>query len=146
MNSIDIDRNDRFIESCLESRHKLLEEKKVLEKRLAEINGTLEYYDDYLVSHKHSKAGNLYNKHPATGTSFIGFKVPMWNEVIDLVKEASEIIPEMGMVGWDVALSSKGVLLVEANEYPGHDIYQLPVHRKDGTGILPKFENILKIK
>jgi hypothetical protein len=61
MDSIDIDRNDRFIESCLESRHKLLKEKKVLEKRLVEINGTLEYYDDYLDSHKHSKAGTLYN-------------------------------------------------------------------------------------
>lgn len=92
------------------------------------------------------KAGNLYEIHPATKTKIVGFKIPMWNDVIKLVKEAALVIPEMGIVGWDVAISDKGVLLVEGNEYPGHDIYQLPVHRKDGIGVLPKFENILKIK
>ena len=34
-------------------------------------------------------------------------------------------------------------LLIEGNNFPGHDIYQLPPHRKDGIGVLPQFERVL---
>ncbi len=90
------------------------------------------------------KKGELYEKHPMTGENIIGFLVPEWNEVLQLAQQAASEIPQLGIVGWDVAISEKGPVLIEANHFPGHDIYQLPPHRQNGIGILPVFEKILK--
>ncbi len=86
------------------------------------------------------KKGNVYEKHPLTHTSIVGFQIPKWKEVLSLVKEASTRVPNVGMVGWDVAISNKGPLIIEGNEFPGYDIYQLPVHRKNGEGMYPVFQ------
>ena len=86
------------------------------------------------------KQKNVYEKHPQTGETIKGFKFPFWNEAINLCKEASKEIPEMGYVGWDVAFTPNGPLFVEANEFPGHDIYQLPEHTPNKIGMMPKFD------
>lgn len=90
------------------------------------------------------KARNVYPTHPTTNTSIIGFKIPMFDEVKKLVTEASKIVPEVRYIGWDVALSTKGPCLIEGNDFPGHDIYQLPEHRTNGIGVLPQFQKYLK--
>ena len=89
------------------------------------------------------KSGNLYEKHPMTGVSIKGFKIPLWDEVIKLVCEAGQVVPQVGLVGWDVCVTEKGPLLIEGNEFPGHDIYQLPPHRTNGIGVLPKFKRAI---
>lgn len=86
------------------------------------------------------KQKNVYEKHPQTGETIKGFKFPFWNEAINLCKEASKEIPEMGYVGWDVAFTPNGPLFVEGNEFPGHDIYQLPAHTPNKIGMMPKFD------
>jgi glutathione synthase/RimK-type ligase-like ATP-grasp enzyme len=63
--------------------------------------------------------------------------------MLDMVKEAAKVIPEMGYVGWDVAFTPNGPVLVEANDFPGHDIYQLPEHTPDKIGIYPKFKKVI---
>lgn len=90
------------------------------------------------------KAGNLYTEHPTSNVTIKGFKIPMWEEAKALAKEVTQVIPEVGLVGWDISISNKGPLLVEGNEYPGHDIYQLPPHRTDGIGMVPEFNRALK--
>lgn len=92
------------------------------------------------------KAGNLYKKHPLSKINIIGFQVPLWEESLALVKKAAKEIPELGIVGWDVSITNNGPLLIEANQFPGHDIYQLPPHTPDGIGMLPVFEAVMKIK
>ena len=84
----------------------------------------------------------LYENHPATGSQIKGFQFPNWNEAIEMCKEAAKIVPEMAYVGWDVGFSKKGPVFVEANEFPGHDIYQLPEHTPNKIGMMPKFTNI----
>lgn len=81
----------------------------------------------------------LYDKHPYTGYKIKGFKFPYWNEVIKQAKELAVKIPDMGYVGWDIALTKDGPLIIEANEYPGHDIYQLPEHTPNKIGVFPSF-------
>lgn len=83
----------------------------------------------------------LYENHPATGTQIKGFKFPYWEEALEMCKEASKIVPEMAYIGWDVGFTPNGPLFVEANEFPGHDIYQLPEHTPDKMGMMPKFTN-----
>lgn len=77
------------------------------------------------------KDGNIYEKHSLTGINIIGFKVPLWKEVLNLVKQVSKELPQIGIMGWDVAITNKGPLLIEGNQNPGHVIYQLPPHTEN---------------
>ncbi len=85
------------------------------------------------------KQKNLYEIHPITKTKIKGFKFKNWDEALNLVKKASKVVKDMRYIGWDICFSNKGVTLVEGNEYPGHDIYQLPEHTPNKIGIWPKF-------
>ncbi len=88
------------------------------------------------------KRKNLYASHPATGTQIKGFAFPDWDKAVALVKEAAQVVPEVGYVGWDVCFTPEGPCLVEGNQFPGHDIYQLPVHTPDKLGIMPRFRAV----
>ncbi len=88
------------------------------------------------------KNKNLYENHPQTGAQIKGFKFPYWEEALEMCKEASKVVPQMAYVGWDVCFTPTGPVFVEGNEYPGHDIYQLPEHTPNKIGIMPLFNNI----
>ena len=90
------------------------------------------------------KVGNVYEVHPETNVKIVGIKIPMWNEVKKLCIEACDIVPELGYAGWDVCLGEEKPFLIEGNDFPGHDLCQLPVHRKDNYGLLPEFEKAMK--
>lgn len=85
------------------------------------------------------KKKNLYSQHPETGKPFIGFTFPYWEEALQMVEKAARMIPQVGYVGWDVAFTPDGPCLVEGNNFPGHDIYQLPAHTPDRIGMYAKF-------
>ena len=88
------------------------------------------------------KQKNLYVDHPATGAPIKGFTFPDWDKAKKLVETAAQVVPELGYVGWDVCFTPDGPCLVEGNQFPGHDIYQLPVHTPDKIGIMPRFRAI----
>lgn len=90
------------------------------------------------------KAGNVYRVHPETNAPIVGLKIPMWEEVIKLCQKACDVVPELGYVGWDVCLGEEKPFLIEGNDFPGHDLYQLPVHRDGNIGLLPVFEKAMK--
>ena len=85
------------------------------------------------------KKKNLYENHPQTGAKIKGFKFPDWDKAISMCKEASKVVPQMGYIGWDVCFTPNGPIFVEGNEFPGHDIYQLPEHTPNKIGMMPKF-------
>ena len=90
------------------------------------------------------KKGNIYTNHPYTNTAIVGFKIPLFDEAIKYVETMASSIPEVGYVGWDIAITEKGPVVVEANPFPGHDIYQSKIHMKeDGTGLRKDFEKII---
>lgn len=84
-----------------------------------------------------------YDVHPATGTPFVGFKIPRFEEAVALAKEAATVVPRVGYVGWDIAVREDGLCLVEANSFPGHDILQLPPHVPDKIGLMSRVERFL---
>ena len=51
------------------------------------------------------QADNIYNTHPVSHQKIVGFKIPMFNEAVKLVKECAKVVPEVAYVGWDVAIS-----------------------------------------
>lgn len=86
-----------------------------------------------------------YEKHPETGADIVGAQIPMWNRAKDMVLEAAALVPQIGYVGWDVAVGANDVMLVEANQHPGHDILQMPPHVPDKIGMLPRFREFIDI-
>ena len=85
------------------------------------------------------KKKNLYETHPQTGAKIKGFKFPDWDKAIEMCKKAATVVPQMGYIGWDVCFTPDGPIFVEGNEFPGHDIYQLPEHTPNKIGMMPKF-------
>lgn len=68
--------------------------------------------------------GNRYEKHPDTGVNLVGFKIPNWDKVIELVTECAEISP-INYVGWDVAIKENDCLLIEGNFNPMVNVVQI---------------------
>lgn len=60
--------------------------------------------------------GNSFEKHPDSGVNIIGFEIPRWNEVKALAQEAARMIPKVHYVGWDIAVTTTGCVLIEGNE------------------------------
>jgi hypothetical protein len=86
------------------------------------------------------KTGKVYAEHPVTLTAVKGYQIPMWDECLALALHAVAVIPQIGLIGWDIAVTPAGPVLVEGNEFPGHDIYQMPPHTPDNYGLLPLFK------
>ena len=53
--------------------------------------------------------------HPDSGYVFKDFKIPYFDEVCELIMKATSVIPDR-YIGWDVAISDKGPIIIEANE------------------------------
>lgn len=92
------------------------------------------------------KKQHIYEKHPYTNEKIIGLEIPMWDKIKELCIKACEITPEVGYIGWDVCVGKKEPFLIEGNDFPGHDLYQLPAHRKNGIGLLPIFKRAMEDK
>ena len=61
-----------------------------------------------------------------TGVVFDGYPIPYWDEVKEMVCEAALVNQGVNHIGWDVALSVDGPLIIEANRGPGWDVTQVP--------------------
>ena len=85
-----------------------------------------------------------YETHPYTNCPIKGWQLPFWKESVETVLSAATVIPQVGYVGWDVAVTENGPLLIEGNPFPGHDILQMPPHVPDKIGMLPQFKKYIK--
>ena len=83
--------------------------------------------------------GGRFHTHPDTGTVIKGFQIPCFREALDLVLEAGKDLK--GHIGWDVAISEKGPVLIEANTGPGNRILQMPYvsERKGMAYVMEKY-------
>lgn len=70
-----------------------------------------------------------YKIHPVSGKNLMGFQVPFWKESVELAKKAALLYPQNRSVGWDVAVTNNGPLLIEGNHNWGARLWQMPVHQ-----------------
>ena len=91
------------------------------------------------------KAGNVFEKHPMTGTPVIGFQIPYWDEVKALCLRAMRKVPQMRYVAWDVAITPEGPRFIEGNSFPSHAVPQFAAHYPDGYGILTEFRKFIDV-
>lgn len=90
------------------------------------------------------KDDNIYSEHPISKCKIVGFKVPMFEEAVQLVKEASKVVPDIAYVGWDVAIGESEPIIIEGNCYPG--VFQVkPSLYEAKEGLIPKYNKIMGI-
>ena len=88
---------------------------------------------------------NIFSTHPISKEELIGYKIPNFEKVIEMVKECASVIKEVKYVGWDIAILDNDVALIEGNCYPG--IYQIkPSFLDNKEGLVPVYEKAMKIK
>jgi len=80
----------------------------------------------------------LLKKHPDSGIRFKGLKVPYWREIKDLCIQAAELTPFCRTVGWDVAVTPQGPVLVEGNSF-----WAMDFQAQSGGFLQPEVRKIL---
>ena len=82
---------------------------------------------------------NRYRVHPTTNVTFDGFQIPDFQAAKELVLKGALESDKILVIGWDVALSEDGPVVIEANRRPGFDIVQV----LDGRGRKDMVESVL---
>lgn len=63
-------------------------------------------------------------RHPDSGAQIRGRVVPGWREACALAERAHRAFPERAVIGWDIAPTEDGPVIVEGNAAPDFDIVQ----------------------
>ncbi len=67
---------------------------------------------------------NEFQLHPHTKVDFGRARIDGFEKVVDAAKRAALIFPTLRFVGWDIALTSNGAIIIEGNSSPGLTIIQ----------------------
>lgn len=86
------------------------------------------------------EAGNVYLVHPDSGYKLAGNYVPRLNDALNMARTMANHIPNFRYIGWDLALTDNGWVLVELNAKANTYCIQLTM----GRGIRKDFESFLK--
>jgi hypothetical protein len=57
----------------------------------------------------------IFTEHPITKTVFENFTIPYFSQAKELVRKAAGLMPDLRLVGWDVAIGESGPVLIEGN-------------------------------
>lgn len=72
--------------------------------------------------------GHRYVEHPDSHRRIKGFIIPRWEEIKSVCIQASRVIPENPITGWDVVINSCGQIeFIEGNHGPDFDLMQSPL-------------------
>lgn len=64
-------------------------------------------------------------RHPTTGFEFFDLEIPFWSECIEVVKRGARAFADTRAIGWDVAVTENGPLILEANVPFGAELLQM---------------------
>ena len=71
-----------------------------------------------------SHTGRKHIVHPNTNIVMLGYKIPNWTILLNETLKAAESIPNLRIVGWDVAITSDGIALIEGNHNPDYELFE----------------------
>ncbi len=70
--------------------------------------------------------GQWLEVHPDSQVRFTGRTIPCWQEILALCIRAAKVTPRVHSIGWDVALTPQGPVLIEGN--PDWDLPMVQIH------------------
>lgn len=86
--------------------------------------------------------GDIYTIHPASGVTIEGFQVPLFDEVLAFADTLARKVPEMPYIGWDIAITPEGPVVIEGNHNSG--VFQSrPAVNGVKTGLLPLYREVM---
>ena len=65
------------------------------------------------------------SEHPITKTVFENFSIPLFQQAKELVISTASFMPDLRLIGWDVAIGESGPILIEGNsnyDVQGNDL------------------------
>ena len=86
---------------------------------------------------------NVYEEHPMAKIKFSTVKVPFVKESFEMALKAALVVPEMRYVGWDIAITPNGPVIMEGNEYPSYGLVQYYLFNDEHVGHLAQIAEIL---
>jgi hypothetical protein len=63
--------------------------------------------------------------HPDTGAPLVGFRIPHWESVLQTARDAAEVFSRTPVLGWDMAVTEDGCLILEGNTRPDLRLNQM---------------------
>lgn len=82
-----------------------------------------------------NRDGEVQRYHTNSHKQFRGFQVPCWDKLIETVKAASKVIPDMPYIGWDIAVKSNNeIAIIEGNHNQAGFLVQYPFAISEGQG------------
>jgi hypothetical protein len=79
-------------------------------------------------------------RHPDTGGVFAGFQLPRWGDLLEVVERAQLAFAGLTTVGWDVAITDDGPVLIEGNPASDADLLQVALDRGLRSVLLEGFD------
>jgi hypothetical protein len=77
--------------------------------------GTLRAAVDGLPTHR------VHQNHPDSGRPIAGVRLDLWREALELAATTLTVFPETRLAGMDIAVTTRGPVVIELNNYPGLD-------------------------
>ncbi len=96
-------------------------------------DGSLVEYGVY----KPSYGGRAY-EHPNTGVKFSEFVIPEYDKAIELCKQAHLVMREIPAIGWDIAITTDGPMIIE-----GNDNWEISLMQASNHGLKREWENFM---
>ena len=63
-------------------------------------------------------------EHPDSLIEFRGYEIPFLTESVELCRNAHTLFEQALIIGWDIAVTDNGPVIIEANENPGINVLQ----------------------
>lgn len=82
------------------------------------IYAPIDMAEGFIYTYAGSFQGEKYAVHPDTGVQIVGAKIPKWHELNTLMEELVKVVPQQKLIGWDMALTPSGWIMIEANHDP----------------------------
>lgn len=78
----------------------------------------------YGITNPDISSPGLLTKHPDSGIVFENYKIPFLKQSVELCIRAHRFLYGHFVIGWDVAITDSGPVIIEANEKPGINAVQ----------------------
>jgi hypothetical protein len=68
---------------------------------------------------------NEYTHHPDSGVKFLNKEIPFFKQIKELSITAHKYFPMFTLIGWDIAITHQGPIIIEGNRIPDLSLHQI---------------------